>query len=152
PACTEELDDLVLADLLAAEHSFEHFAHGTARKILGNDQRARQQIHRVGAATGAPVRRRLADEDDLGAVLHVLRAGDLLGEVRARIVAAEAFGIAAVENRERERGVDPGRRVEDVSRMRGEPRREREAPRLADLAKAVEYRPRSLWVDVVGGD
>ena len=93
----------------------------------------------------------MADEDHLRAVAGVAGAGHLLGEVGAGVVAAEQLGVGSIHHREAHRRVEPAERVERELGVDRQPRREHVPRCLGDVAEAVEVRPRSLGVDVVGG-
>ena len=98
----------------------------------------------------------MPDEDHLGTVVHHVGCGDFLGPDRARVVARESFGVAAIEHAEPQRGVDPAwcGRESDVGNelgIHGESRCEHAPRSLRHFAQSVESRPRALGVHVVGG-
>ena len=122
----EQGDDLVVADLLAEQHAGEHLGHRAA------GARSRPRARSAGGVDrcpGVPRGGAAADVDDLGAVVDLLGAGrrDALGEHRAGVVAAEALGVGAVEDREAQAGVEPALGVERELGVDREPGREREA-------------------------
>ena len=105
-------------------------ASRTARRTR---RRAGHEVHRFGVGARVPRVRTPADEDDLGAVADVLDLADLLREDRARVVAPHALGVAAIQHREADVGVQPAFRIEHELGIGGEPGRELEAGRLGDL-------------------
>jgi hypothetical protein len=77
---------------------------------------------------------------------------DLLREVGAGVVAAEQFCVGAVEHCEAHRRVEPAGRVEGELGIDRQPRGQHMTGCFGDVAQTVEVGPRSLGVDVVGGD
>ena len=105
----EQRGDLVLADLLAEQHAFEHLAH---RAVPAAPARRGDEDGRLDRRAGVPGGVATADLHDLGAGAGVDGGLDPLGEHRAGVVAAEALGVAAVEHREAQcpgRASAPGR-------------------------------------------
>ena len=92
----------------------------------------------------------MSDLTDLGPVgsRHLLY---LLGEDGPRVVPSQALCIAPVHHREPEVRVDPPGVVPDVLGVDGQAGGQGEAPCLGDLPEAVELRPGSFGVDMVGG-
>ena len=72
--------------------------------------------------------------------------------VPGHVVAPQALGVAAVEDREAHRRVEPALRREHELGIGGEAGCEDEALRLGDGQQAVEVGPGALGVDVVGGE
>ena len=124
----------------------------TAPADLRAAARARHERRRADRRAGVPRRRLVADEDDLGAVAGVAGAADALREVGARVVAPEALGVGAVEDREAQRRVEPAVGLQGPLGVDRQAGGQREAAGLGDVAQAVEVGPRALRVDVVGGD
>ena len=150
PTSTEQRDDLVEAHLVARQHAVEHLADLAAHRTWCLWRTGRRQQHgRFLRGAGVPLGGSMSDEHHLGTVEHHVGGGDLLGPHSTGVVAAQALGVAAVEHREPQRGMQPTLRVADVLGVDGEPRGEREALPLGDLAETVECRPRPFGVDVV---
>jgi hypothetical protein len=120
----EQLDDLVLADLLAREHSRQHLSDGPARAwapawVRHGGAVCRQEQGRVRIATRAPVG-----------------------------IAREALGIGPVHHRMTQTGCEESR----VSPLRvdREARGEHVSVLLGHLAQSLERRPGALGIDMVG--
>ena len=123
-ARAEQGDDLFDVDLLAGEHTVEHFADRGARACgpSGGERRG-HQARRRDVAAGAPV-----------------------------VVAGETFGVGGALHREAHVGVQPPLGFAHVLGVDGEARRERLADGLGRVAERVERGPRALGVHVVGRD
>ncbi len=151
PPGREQRHDLVDLDLLPGQDAVEDLVDRSTG--VGGGPSRDEGRGRV-RGPGVPCRRTGTDVEHLDAVVDLLgrRGGDPLHEHRARVVAPEPLGVAAVHDREAHRRVEPADRVVDVGRMGRESRGDREAARLGDGSKAVERRPGALRVDVVRGD
>ena len=111
----EQGDDLVEADLLAEAHAVEDLVDRRAGLRGGA---AGHERHRLDVRAAVPLGAAVADEHDLGTVLHDVGGGDLLRPDRARVVAAEALGVAAVHHGEAQGRVEPALRVDGRTRGR----------------------------------
>ena len=125
----EQGDEFGDVGLLAEVESGEHFGDRSADRFrwCGKQHWWRRGCARVpGGGT-------VADEDDFGAVAGVAGAGHLLWEVGAWIVAAEEFGVGAIEHREAHRRVEPVVWFLSEFRVDRQSRSEHVPGRLADL-------------------
>ncbi len=115
-------------------------------------------------ATRVPRRGAMPHQNHLGAVVHHVGRGHLLGPHRTRIVTAHGLGVATIQHRETQGRIDPtvvvgvelSRRIQgdvgDEFGIHGEARRQHHATGLGDLAQAVQLGPRTLGVHVIGRD
>ena len=106
----------------------------------------------VDVCAGVPLRRPIADDLDVRAVVALTHELDLFREHRAGIVAPETLRVAAVHHGEHQIGVEPTPGVECVLRIDRQAWRSHETARLGHGHEALERRPRALGIDVVGGD
>ena len=100
----------------------------------------------------------------LGAVVHHVGGGHLLGPHRTRIVAAHRFGVATIEHREAQRRIDPAivfrvelpsgieRDVRHELGIHGQSGRQHHAAGFGDLAQAIQLGPGTFRVHMIGGD
>ncbi len=125
-----------------ARRAVEHFLDRAAG-LAGE-----RELHRLRVGARVPGGRAAAGEPDLGPVGDVGDVLEALREHGARVVAAEALGVGAVDRREPQVRVDP---VDELG-VDGQARGELLARGLGGLAQALQRRPRALGVDEVGGD